>query len=265
MEIYSALPYDIVKRIRQNMVSQDDVMDGKDSSYASTPNGKIEIRFSNHCTHLWTWHERKYGNYDDITRISIVFEENDTYSDENLVLKRPRKTKLKVMEYVYRIANPQEFTKDDVKLVINSINMALRNGRDEDYTGKLTYKKERISKNPSSSCNENKYTKSIISMKKKINESQLRKIVAESVKRVLKESADSVSPQPFDGYSSYSSSEDEIRSAEEFYAKNCPWRKWPNAQTIEGLITCAYHLRNDFDSGKYSYNHLICDLYHMCN
>ena len=32
MEIYSALPYDIVKRIRQNMVSQDDVMDGKDSS-----------------------------------------------------------------------------------------------------------------------------------------------------------------------------------------------------------------------------------------
>ena len=53
MEIYSALPYDIVKRIRQNMVSQDDVVDGKDSSYASTPNGKIEIRFSNHCTRAY--------------------------------------------------------------------------------------------------------------------------------------------------------------------------------------------------------------------
>lgn len=98
----------------------------------------------------------------------------------------------------------------------------------------------------------------------KFTESQLQRAIKESINKIMKESVDSVSPDPFVDNGTYSPSDDEIKKSEEFYAKHCPWRKWPDAQTLEGLITCAYNLRHEFDSGKYSYNHLICDLYNMC-
>lgn len=152
--IYNSLPYDITRRIRQNVVSQDDANDTKDSFYVIQGNRKIEIRVSNHCTHLWTWHEHKNGKFDDVTRISIVFEDKDTYNDINLVLKKYRDTPLKVMEFVYRIENPQTFTSQDVKLVINQIKKCIKNGEMfADPTGKLTYFKERISINPTTPSN----------------------------------------------------------------------------------------------------------------
>lgn len=147
--IVNALPYDIVRRVRQKFVTNDDVNDGDDSVYIDTNGKKYEIRVSNHCTHLWTWHQRKYGDSDDITRISIVFEDKDTFTNRNLVLKKPRKTKLHVMEFVYRITDPNSFTPQDVKTVMNTINRCLkRQEMYEDETGKLTYAKERISTNP---------------------------------------------------------------------------------------------------------------------
>ncbi|MCF0243953.1 MAG: hypothetical protein HUK06_04190 [Bacteroidaceae bacterium] len=101
----------------------------------------------------------------------------------------------------------------------------------------------------------------------RLTESQLHNLIKESVKKVLRESSDSVSPQPFgraeDAYST-ASDEDEARHRA-FRAKYYPWDNWPDAQTLEGLITIAYHLRSDFDSGKYSYNHLISDLYDKIN
>ena len=98
---YNALPHDIIGRIRQHITaSTDDDNDGADSLYVTNKGKKYIIRVSNHCTHLWTWHERKEGRFDDITRISIVFEDHDTYSDKNLILKYPRQTPLRVMEFV---------------------------------------------------------------------------------------------------------------------------------------------------------------------
>lgn len=82
--ISNALPYDIIRRIRQSIPSSDDTNDGKDSFYIYSKGNKCEIRISNHCTHLWTWHERKYGNHDDVMRISIVFEQSNTFDHKNL-------------------------------------------------------------------------------------------------------------------------------------------------------------------------------------
>ena len=141
-DVYCALPSDITRRIRQNIASSNDLNDGKDSFYVSSGNKKIEIRISNHCTHLWTWHERHNGKFDDITRISIVFEDNDTFEERNLVLRKPRKTPLKVMEFVYRISNPNDFTATDVTLVIKEIKRCIKSGSMFiDPTDKMTYSK----------------------------------------------------------------------------------------------------------------------------
>ena len=207
---YNALPHDIIERIRQHITaSTDDENDGADSLYVTSKGKKIIIRVSNHCTHLWTWHERREGKFDDITRISIVFEDHDTYSDENLILKYPRRTPLRVMEYVYRIENTNEFSPQDVKMVIKSILRCKDKGiMFQDPTGKLTYFKERVSRNPDpdnkgfvkdsiipryniikeyniqNNCNRNMRNKKVV----RLTESQLHNIIAESVKRVINES-----------------------------------------------------------------------------
>lgn len=145
----NALPYDITKRIRQHLASCDDSNDGKDSFYIQNKREKIEIRVSNHCTHLWTWHQRKSGKSDGVLRISIVFESEDTYNNENLILKNTRTTPLRVLEYVYRCNNPQYLTNKDVSAIIKSINSSLKTGQQyTDITGKLMYIKERVSINP---------------------------------------------------------------------------------------------------------------------
>jgi hypothetical protein len=119
--ISNALPYDIIRKIRQSIPSSDDINDGKDSFYIYSNGNKCEIRISNHCTNLWTWHERKYGNHDDVMRISIVFEQSNTFDHKNLILRNYRNTPLRVIEFVYQIYDSQSFTSDDVKDVINSI------------------------------------------------------------------------------------------------------------------------------------------------
>ena len=143
------LPYDITRRIRHNFASSDDINDGKDSFYIQIGEKKFETRVSNHCTHLWTWHERQNGEFDDITRISIVFEDNDTYADTNLLLEKPRKTPLRVMEFVYRITDQNEFTTEDVNLVLQAIKHTLKGSQMyTDHTNKMLYSKERVSINP---------------------------------------------------------------------------------------------------------------------
>lgn len=187
-DIVNALPYDIIRRIRQTFPSSDDSNDGKDSTYLYSKGNKCEIRISNHCTHLWTWHERKFGNNDDITRISIVFEQSDTFENKNLILRRHRKTPLRVMEFVYRISDPQSFTSKDVKIVIDTIKHCLKNQTIfKDVTGKLTYVKERVSINP---VNENTTYKKSYNIKQRtpIFEHRIRCIIADTVRQVLSES-----------------------------------------------------------------------------
>lgn len=211
-----ALPYDITKRIRQNFASSDDANDGKDSFYIQIGGKKCEIRISNHCTHLWTWHERHNGKFDDITRLSIVFEDKDTYTANNLLLKKPRKTPLRVYEFVYRINDPNEFTAEDVKLVIQAIKSTIKKGVMYcDTTNKMLYYKERISKNPKPNnkminCNRQMNKKLI-----RLTESDLHRIVKESVNKVLREGLWNAIER--DGYQIYDTFVDFIKN---YYAPN---------------------------------------------
>lgn len=190
--IINSLPYDITKRIRQHFASSDDINDGKDSFYIQIGGKKVEIRVSNHCTHLWTWHERKNGKFDNITRISIVFEDKDTYEDTNLLLRKPRNTPIRVMEFVYRITEPNEFTPEDVKLVIQAIKQTIKRSQMyKDPTGKMLYCEERISINPKPNSKYNPTNENINcnrNMNKKLirlTESDLHRIVNEVVNTIL--------------------------------------------------------------------------------
>ena len=192
-EFVNALPYDITKRIRHSFETSIDTNDGKDSFYIKNSGKKLEIRVSNHCTHLWTWHEHKNGKFDDITRVSIVFEEKDTYDDKNLVLKKTRRTPLRVMEFVYRITDPNVFTPTDVTKVITAISKCLKKGcMFVDPTNKITYCKERVSVNPPKPDNASKKRKPKAEttgsdVNPVIESKRLEQIINEEIRKVVAE------------------------------------------------------------------------------
>ena len=158
-------------------------------SYYTTINNTL-VRVSNHCTRLYVWDNFLEENpkCKGMSIVSIVFEdEEDTFIEEEcLVLKRNRKKPVKVKEYVYRLqGNPHFIEKNDEKLIIQSIKNI--SGQYIDKTGK-SESFLRVSRNPGT--NENKQYNKNTNMNKKLirlTESDLRRIVKESVKRVLNE------------------------------------------------------------------------------
>ena len=95
----------------------------------------------------------------------------------------------------------------------------------------------------------------------RLNESQLNRIIKESVKRVLSESSDSVAPQPFgndDDMGYVGSDENEL-----YFKKYYPWRYYPGCKTVSGLIQWANACVMDFEEGKYSIKNFLRDLYWM--
>lgn len=101
----------------------------------------------------------------------------------------------------------------------------------------------------------------------RLTESDLHKVIKESVRRVLKESIDSVNIDPYgtDAESYHSPSDDEIKKAEAFDKKYRTWRNNPDCRTLEGLIEWGYYNRRNFTNGKYSIDNFLCDLYHKTN
>lgn len=101
----------------------------------------------------------------------------------------------------------------------------------------------------------------------RLNEKDLHRIISESVKRMLGESIDSVSPDPFgtnaDSY--HSPSTEELRKGREFDNKHCPWRNNPNCQTLEDMIEWGCYVAGDFESGKLNIRNFLSDLNDMAN
>jgi hypothetical protein len=113
--------------------------------------------------------------------------------------------------------------------------------------------------------NENKQHKTRYNMKKtiRLSESDLHRVIEESVKKVFMESIDSVSPDPFGTFAdSYHSQSKEDAM---FLNKNCPWRKNPDCDTVEGLIEWGNNCSRDFESGKLSIRNYLGDLNRMAN
>ena len=172
----------------------------KDSHYAYV--GNSIVRISNHCTWLYIWDEILEQNPKDKGKpiISLVFEdEGSTFDERCLLLKRFRRNPIKVQEFVFPIhGNGQYISSEDIKYIIESLFAVQQGEIYKDRTGKCEFF-QRISKSPEDGgsttqqqpTNENKQnTKINKNMKKqtiKLNESQLRNIIQESVKKVLNE------------------------------------------------------------------------------
>ena len=190
----------------------------KDSHY--TVIGNALVRISNHCSYMYVWDNflEKNPKSKGMKIVSIVFEEKeDTFHPNCLVLNRDRKKPIVVEEFVYPLhGNANFLTKDEVKNIIKSLKAIGTTNKFKEVTSKGIVNK-RISINPTSqnvsvdiygnnvyttdnepgvdfiseSIYNSKEIKENRNMNKKqtirINENQLRQIVTESVKKVLKE------------------------------------------------------------------------------
>lgn len=188
-----AFSREIIIKILQNIrfrVPQEE----KDSYYTTI--GNTLVRVSNHCTRLYVWDNflEKNPNCKGMPIVSIVFEDNGSTFNETecLILKRIKRKPIKVNEYVYNLqGNPQFLNHFDERSIIASIK-SISNGEYMDKTNK--YKPfQRISINPitnnNNSVEENKnrqYMKQTI----KLKESELKRMIYESINEVLNEVGD---------------------------------------------------------------------------
>ena len=176
-----------------------------DSHY--TVLGNTLVRISNHCTWMKIWDNYLQKNPQDAKRniLSLVFEDGeDTYTEECLFTVTERKKPIRVTEYVFKSAS---LSKQDVKMIIGSLQQMMTTNKFIEPTGKGE-RFDRISVNPDYmniettadrraipagghgmdySIEESKTNKNMKKNVVKINENTLRQIVAESVKKVLKE------------------------------------------------------------------------------
>ena len=176
-----------------------------DSHY--TVLGNTLVHISNHCTWMKIWDNYLQKNPQDAKRniLSLVFEDGeDTYTEECLFTVTERKKPIRVTEYVFKSAS---LSKQDVKMIIGSLQQMMTTNKFNEPTGKGE-RFDRISVNPDYmniettadrraipagghgmdySVEESKTNKNMKKNIVKINENTLRKMVAESVKKVLKE------------------------------------------------------------------------------
>lgn len=185
----------------------------KDSHY--TILGSTLVRISNHCTHMKVWENyfEKNPQYEGMKIVSIVFEdEGSTFTKQCLQLVNRRDNPIVVGEYVYHSAS---LSKLEIKSIIKSLQEMDYSNTYKDATKKCLFY-PRLSVNPpppykvpdkiaqhigndlfnklrnyrewNGIINENKQYKN---MNKKntirLTESELKKVITESVKRVLKE------------------------------------------------------------------------------
>jgi hypothetical protein len=195
-----AFSREIIKKVLQYVRFRVPQTEEKNSYY--TEIGNTLVRVSNHCTWLYRWDEilEKNPKWKGKPIVSIVFEDSgNTFSNKCLVLRRFRMKPIKVMEYVYPLqGNPQFITPQDERLIINGIKQ-IQGGKYTDLTNKCSEPILRISQNPpdvpptkTMNNNENKQYKSNTNMNKKLirlTESDLHKIVKESVNRILRENS----------------------------------------------------------------------------
>ena len=176
-----------------------------DSHY--TVLGNTLVRISNHCTWMKIWDNYLQKNPQDAIRniLSLVFEDGeDTYTEECLFTVTERKKPIRVTEYVFKSAS---LSKQDVKMIIGSLQQMMTTNKFNEPTGKGDWF-DRVSVNPDYmniettadrraipagghgmdySIEESKTNKNMNKNTLKLNKSQLRNIVAESVKKVLSE------------------------------------------------------------------------------
>ena len=203
-----------VKRIISQLVNNLEIprngksLDEDDSWYLTVSNGSyqnVEIRISNHKTDINTWAFRQYRGQAPSTRISIVFRDNN-YAG-NVLLHEPVRMQISVTEYVYDLTDGSTLSDKEIAMLTKAIRAAasgsfvdpLGMATESDVVGKYVAQNTTTTNNgdtvPSTKWNhgmdnsieESKTNKNMKKNVVKLNENTLRQIVAESVKKVLKE------------------------------------------------------------------------------
>ena len=215
-----------VKRIISQLVNNLDIprsgksLDEDDSWYLTVSNGSyqnVEIRISNHKTDINTWAFGQHRGQSPSTRISIVFRDNN-YAG-NVLLHEPARRQISVTEYVYDLTDGSTFSDKEIAMLTKAIRAAasgsfvdpLGVATESDVVGKYVAQNTTTTNNgdtvPSTKWNhgmdysieESKTNKNMKKNIVKINENTLRQIVAESVKKVLKEMIDDYPTAEFEG------------------------------------------------------------------
>lgn len=166
-------------------------------TYKTQGNRPQQARISNHGTHLWTWYDRDYDPSYAINTC-IVFSESGTHDsdvsvDMNIKDKQgnvigQRKT-MEVIQYVY---NCQLLDENDTAL-INKVVQSIwqNNGFKDPLAGTPKHAKvfKLIPNQSIQTITENKHYNKNRNMKQtiKLRESELRRMITESVKRVINE------------------------------------------------------------------------------
>ena len=252
--------------------------------------GNTLVRISNHCTWMKVWDDmlNKNPKWKGKPIVSIVFEDNgNTFCEDCLFSLGYRKRPIKVQEYVYESAHLEKL---DISLIIQSIIAISKSNNYIDQTKKCeSHKRISICPDfnnieigmdgmprmggicgadyiPESKNNNHKKSITMNNKKKKIRltESQLHNLIKRSVKNVLLESSDSVSPQPYDGDSSYFPSEEELKRSDEFHKRTHPWRYMTEFK-LNKLIELGYFSRDKFESGEWSITNFLSDLDKLVN
>lgn len=166
--------------------------------YTTQGSKPIQVRVSNHGTHLWTWYDRNYNPSASINICIVLSQngENNTNTSVDMRIKDEQgkvigeRKPFEVTQYVY---NCQELNNNDAALINQAVLNIWRNGS---FTDPLvnTPKKalvQRLQPTPKQNTENNQETnENKITNKKQVirlNENQLRQIVTESLKRVLNE------------------------------------------------------------------------------
>ena len=194
---------EIIQYIANRIAPDSTEIDDANSLYYTSDMGVV-TRVANHRAYHRTFQKRitKFGLPSKI--LSIVFEDEPT--EGNNILDKPRKKPFTIHEYVYPLwKQGHTLEKWEVDKIVRAI-IASGGGSFNDVTNKSEYipresQNSKISNNTEEQDNITSESKTHKNMNKKIikiNESQLRNMVSESVKKVLKEHF-----APEGGYSDY--------------------------------------------------------------
>jgi len=160
--------------------------------YTTQGNKPIQVRVSNHGTHLWTWYGKEYDPSISIN-ICVVFSQNGECNSNTNVDMRildnqgtvvGEKKQFEVVQYTY---NCSLLDKQDIGYINQAIlNIWKNNGFSDPFNGTDKAATKQVLHpvaNNKQETNENKIMnkKQVI----RLNENQLKQIVMESVKEVL--------------------------------------------------------------------------------
>ena len=228
--------------------------------YTTQGSKPIQVRVSNHGTHLWTWYDRNYNPSASINICIVLSQngENNTNTSVDMRIKDEQgkvigeRKPFEVTQYVY---NCQELNNNDAALINQAVLNIWRNGS---FTDPLvnTPKKvlvQRLQPTPKQNTENNQETNEnkIINKKQviRLTESQFHQIVKESVKQILREENVSKSFDDEEFQSMIQNIMNELTKLTK-YADNRGYTIWVNtlSEVFHDIAACNHSLQTSKDA-----------------